>query len=415
MDVFVARQAIFDRDLKIFGYELLFRSRSSDVFDGSDEASSTLQVITNSFLSIGSERILGGGKAFINFPQTLLNDERMELLPKQTTVIEILETVKPEPEVIAACRRLKSRGYTLALDDFIGQPGYEALIGLADIIKVNFRALTVAQRAAIRARYGRRGIKMLAEKVETRQEFRQALDMGYDYYQGYFFARPVTLQQKEIGGFRLNYLNLIREIHRPEIDRARVAELIQTEVSLAYRLLRYINSAAFHRKARVGSIRAAIDLLGDDGIRKWTWLAALPTLALNKPSELMISAAVRARFCELLSSGDGLAKREADLFLMGILSLLDAMLDRPLEELLPELHLPADLEEALLKKNSDRNQLSAAFSLVRAYEVADWDTLLQCARQLQVAAERLPDFYLESIVWAQERFMEGAPATTPEV
>ncbi len=166
MDVFVARQAIFDRDLKIFGYELLFRSRPSEVFDGSDEASSTLQVITNSFLSIGSERILGGGRAFINFQAALLIDERMELVPQKVTVVEVLETVKPEPEVIAACRRLKSRGYTLALDDFIGQTGYEALIALADIIKVDFRLLTVPQRAAIRAKYGRRGIKMLAEKVE---------------------------------------------------------------------------------------------------------------------------------------------------------------------------------------------------------------------------------------------------------
>jgi c-di-GMP-related signal transduction protein len=285
------------------------------------------------------------------------------------------------------------------------------LIALADIIKVDFRLLTVPRRAAIRAKYGRRGIKMLAEKVETRQEFHQALDMGYDYYQGYFFARPVTLRQKEIGGFRVNYLNLIREIHCPEINRVRVAELIQTEVSLAYRLLRYINSAAFHRKARVGSIRAAVDLLGDDGIRKWTWLAALPSLALNKPSELMVSAAVRAHFCELLAVGEGLANREADLFLVGILSLLDAMLDRPLEELLPELHLPGDLEGALLQKSGGGNQMSAAYSLVRAYEVAEWDPLLQCARQLRIAPERLPDLYLESIVWAQERFMDGAAAT----
>ncbi len=155
-------------------------------------------------------------------------------------------------------------------------------------------------------------------------------------------------------------------------------------------------------------------MLGDDGIRKWTWLAALPSLALNKPSELMVSAAVRAHFCELLAVGEGLANREADLFLMGILSLLDAMLDRPLEELLPELYLPEDLERALLQ-NGGGSQMSAAYSLVRAYEAAEWDPLLQCARQLGIAPERLPDLYLESIVWAQERFMDGMAATQAEI
>jgi EAL and modified HD-GYP domain-containing signal transduction protein len=404
VEVFVARQAIFDRHLKIFGYELLFRSCQTDSSDAVDGSSATLQVITNSFLSIGVDRILAGGKAFVNCPQALLDDERLALLPQAITVVEVLETVQPDPNVIAACRRLKDMGYTLALDDFIDQPGYEGLIELADIIKVDFRELTVNRRRAVCEKYGKRGIRMLAEKVETREEFQQALEMGYDYYQGYFFARPVTLRSREIAGYKANYLSLLREIHKPEIDRARIAELIQREASLAYRLLRYINSAAFDRLGRVSSIPRALALLGDDGIRKWTWLAALPNLAVNKPSELMVNASIRARFCELIAPAAGLENRQADLFLMGMLSRLDAMLDRSLDELLPELRLPRDLEEGLLRPVPAENPLAAVYAVVRAYEAAEWQPLLICAADLRVPADMLPKFYLESVNWAEQQF-----------
>src|SRR5260221_3323871 len=229
VDIFVARQAIFDRNLNIYAYELLYRSRQTDSFDGLNGSEATLQVITNSFLSMGADKILAGVLGFVNCPQTLLADERIELLPLSTTVIEILESVKPEPAVIAACRRLKDLGYRLALDDFSGQPGYEALIDLADIIKVDFRCLDVAGREAICRQRRRNGTRLLAEKVETRMEFQQALEMGYDYFQGYFFARPETVRGREIGGYRANYIHILKEIHKTEIDRIKVAEHIHRE------------------------------------------------------------------------------------------------------------------------------------------------------------------------------------------
>ena len=404
MDVFVARQAIFDRTLKIYGYELLFRSCLTDRYDGQDEALASLQVIANSFLTIGAGKIVGGRQAFINCPQSLLSDARVEVLPRATTVIEILESIKPEPEAIAACRRLKDLGFRLALDDFTGQQGYEAFIELADFIKVDFRDVPKAERASICARYGKRGIRMLAEKVETRQEFQEALDFGYDYYQGHFFARPSIVTGREITGYRLNYLNILKEIHQPEIDHRQVTELIQWEVSLTHRLLRFVNSAAFERSARVGSIGEAVALLGDEGIRKWVWLAALPELAANKPGELIISATIRARFCELIAPLAGLASRQSDLFLIGMLSLLDAMLDRPLEELLAELHLAADMEDALLSRESPGNGVASVYTMVRAYEAADWPTLVACAARLRIPRERLPELYLQSVAWAERMF-----------
>jgi EAL and modified HD-GYP domain-containing signal transduction protein len=404
VDVFVARQAIFDRTLKIYGYELLFRSRLTDSYDGHDDALATLQVIANSFLTIGASKVLGGGQAFINCPQSLLSDERIEMLPRSTTVIEILESIKPEPEAIAACRQLKDLGFRLALDDFTGQDGYEGFIELADFIKVDFRAVTIAARASICSKYGKRGIRMLAEKVETRKEFQEALDFGYDYYQGHFFARPSITTGREITGYKLNYLNILKEIHQPEIDHRHITELIQFEVSLTHRLLRFVNSAAFERSSRVKSIREAVTLLGDDGIRKWVWLAALPELASNKPGELIVSAAVRARFCELIAPLARLASRESDLFLMGMLSLLDAMLDRPLAELLAELNLAGDMQEGLLSLESPDNGVASVYSMVRAYEAADWTTLDTCAERLRIPREQLPDLYLQSTVWAEGMF-----------
>ncbi len=408
MDVFVARQPILDRNLKVYGYELLFRSRQVEAFDGSDGDMATLQVIANVFLAIGADKMLGGGHAFINCPQSLLADERIGLLPRETTVIEILESVQPTPEVIAACRNLKAQGYQLALDDFTGQPGYEPLIDLADIIKVEFPALSVPERKAVCKKFGKRGIRMLAEKVETRAEFEQALEMGYHYYQGYFFARPATVQSRQIAGYKHHYLNILREIHKPEVDHNQVAKLIQQDVSLAYRLLRYVNSAAFGRIGAVGSIAEAVALLGDDGIRNWVWLAALPKLASDKPGELVISAMIRARFCESVAPLAGLANRASDLFLMGLLSFLDAMLDRPLDELLAELHLPGDMERPLLGGRSGKDRLATVYALVRNYEDAEWDALVKSANQLQMKQEALPGLYAQSVAWAEEMFRDAA-------
>jgi c-di-GMP-related signal transduction protein len=304
--------------------------------------------------------MLGGGRAFVNCPQSLLADERIGLLPPETTVIEILESVQPTPEVIAACRNLKTQGYRLALDDFTGQAGYEPLIELADIIKVEFPALCVAERKAICKEFGKKH----------------------------------------------HYLNILREVHKPEVDHRRVARLIQREVSLAHRLLRYVNSAAVARVGNVGSIAEAVALLGNEGIRKWIWPAALPKLASDKPGELVISAMIRARFCESIAPLAGLSNRASDLFLIGLLSFLDTMLDRPLEELLAELHLPRDMERALLAGRSSTDRLATVYGLVRNYEDAEWDILLKCVNQLQMKQEALPGLYARSVAWAEEMFRQ---------
>ena len=404
MEVFVARQAIFDRQLKVYGYELLYRAcLESTVADAADSMAS-LQVITNSFLSMGIEKVLAGKRAFVNFPQELLSDKRSLLLPPKIAVIELLETVKPDPAVVDACRTLHKKGYMLALDDFSGSGCWDKIIDLVSIIKVDFRTTTAAEQIAIVKRYSQRGIQMLGEKIETQKEFQQALEMGYQYFQGHFFERPKLLSRQEIPVCKLNHLKILKEMQRPELNYPAIEALIRREVSLVSKLLRFINSALFGWKQPVQSIVQALTALGEQEIRNWVSLATLPSLTVDKPHELMRTALVRARFCELLAPHAGLGHRKSDLFLIGLLSLLDAMLDRPLEETLAELKLDREMAATLLGKAAPEDRFAGVYNLICTYESGQWDSMAARADLLRVPHDIIPELYLNAVTWSEQIF-----------
>jgi len=341
--VFVARQPIFDRNRKVWGYELLFRSAASQTrFDGTEATSATRQVISNGMLSIGFDKLLRGKHACINFGREMLLQDLYTSLPHQTTVIELTEDIEPDTEVVAAVKRMRAQGYRIALDDFRACPQMEPLIALANMIKVEMFTPKPQQEAMVRE-FHDRGIRMLSEKVETDVDFRWALRAGYDYFQGNFFSCPVVMRGQQIPAIKLHCLRLIQEVHRAELDFTRLTTMISEDVSFSYKLLRYANSARFGRETKIHSIRRALVVLGEYGIRKWVSIAALPTIAADKPGELMRKSLVRARFCELLAqaSGQGL---EDQAFLLGLFSLLDALLDRPLDEVLKEVGLAPELD-----------------------------------------------------------------------
>jgi len=406
MEVFVARQPIFDRQQKVFGYELLFRPTVDSSYAGATDRMASLEVITASFLSIGVEKLLGGKRAFVNFPKELLMDDRAFSLPPSIAVIEILESVTPEPAVIAACRALRERGYTLALDDFSHLQGWDEMADLVSIMKVDFRATSIAEQEALAKRYASRRISMLAEKIETQEEFHRARQMGYHYFQGYFFARPDVVSRREIPGCKLAYLKILQEIHRPELEFWAIEELIQREVSLACKLLRYINSAMFGWVKPVQSIRQALALLGEQETRNWVSLAALPILAFDKPDELIRTALFRARFAELLAPWAGLAHRKSDLFLIGLFSVLDAVLDRPLKDTLAEMRLCGDLADTLLGSAPPVRPLPGVYHLVRAYEECRWETVAETAGRLRIPTEMIPELYLNAVAWSDKIFRE---------
>ncbi len=404
MKIFLARQPIFDASLRVYGYELLHRSSEAGSFDCADSNAASLGVLANTLLTLGLENVLRGRLGFINFTRDLLLNEVALLMPPDSLVVEILESVEPDEQVIAACRKLRSRHYRLALDDFGPNALGEPLVEFASVLKVDFRASPESERREIVRRFGRPGLRMLAEKVETQEEVEWARREGFDYFQGYFFARPVILAQQEIPSFKVNLLRILSELYSVDFDFGRVESLIKQELPLCYRLLRYVNSAAFGSRSPIVSIRQALVLLGENEVRRWFTVAALPVLASDKPDELVETAMLRARFCELLAPSAGLSHRTSDAFLVGMFSLLDAMVGRPLDELLNELCLAGDVRGALLTEHDEANPLAVIYRLVVACERAKWEEVQGLAERFGSSQDSVSDLYLQAIRWCKDIF-----------
>lgn len=401
MQAFVARQPIFDRGLRVYGYELLFRSSLENVFSNPDGDHASSKTIADSFFLLGFENITQGKKAFVNVTREVLLRDYVSLLPKELTVVELLESVEPDAEVIAACRLLKAKGYLLALDDFVYEERYAPLLALVDIIKVDVLATNLEEQQSLIDQLACPGLSFLAEKVETREVFQQAMEMGYAYFQGYFFSRPEIVTGRDVPGFKLYYLQILQEIHQPELNFKQLEKIIKRDMSLSYKLLRYINSAYFGRRNQVTSIKQALALLGEKEVKKWASLVVLVSMAQDKPEELVTQAIVRAKLCESLAASVGLAHRVEDLFIMGMFSLIDAILDRELAEVLEELPIASDIKVALLDGN---NSLHKVYQYVLAYENADWKKLSAQASGLGTDESLLPQLYIDAIQWVNESF-----------
>ena len=403
MDHFIARQPIFDQRQKVFAYELLFRSGPDNFFDCPDGDSATGQVIADSLMLFGIDVITGGVKAVINFTRSLLLQGYAFSLPRNAAVVEILGDIEPDDEIYEVCLELKKKGYPLALSGLADGPRAGELLELADIVEVDFRTSDSEVRRRIADALDRKGVRLLAKKVETRDEFTEALDMGFSFCQGYFFNKPVILSRKDIPGMKFHYLNLLKEINAPEMDFDRLEDLIKSEVSMAYKLMRYVNSVSFGFSTKVNSIRHALGRLGENQIRKWASLIALSDLGRDKPTELIQSSAMRGRFCEETAGLAGMRERGPDLFLLGLFSQLDAIFGRPLEEILDELPLADDLKAALL---GDENSIGRVFKLTLAYEKGDWFEMSRLAGGLKIDESLLPPVFVESMQWTREMFSE---------
>ncbi|MBZ5577805.1 MAG: EAL domain-containing protein [Acidobacteriia bacterium] len=399
MELFVARQPIFDAHMNVFGYEALFRSGMENVFDGSEGNTATAKVISALLGSVEGERLMGGRPAFLNFPRMLLVEEAASILPPETTVIEILETVEPDAEVVAACHRLRARGYRLALDDFIPTAAPNPLTQVVDILKVDFRLTSPSQQQLAVDQFGSQ-LQLLAEKVETREEFQRASRMGYQYFQGFFFARPAITVAHQIDGWKLNYLRILQELHHPQLDYARLTELLRREHALSYKLLRFVNSALFARREPIESLHHALAFAGEEAARKWLSVVTLLDLASDQPTELAVNTLVRARFAELLAPVAGLRGRSEDCFLMGMFSRLDAMMGRPMEELLAGLNLHEEIARVLLGRPHSDDRLPAIWEMVEAYETADWVRTARLSSALHLATDSLTSSYTEAVGWA---------------
>lgn len=400
MQAFVARQAIFDRERRVYGYELLFRSSAHNGFDGSDATRATTELLDNSVLVLGLDQLVGSKKAFINFGRDLLLSGLPGVLPKDRAVVEILETVEPDAEVIAACESLRQQGYLLALDDFVANSGQEELLPYSDIVKVEVNQYPAKECRALVKRFHAQGKQVLAEKVETNEQFAGARAAGFDYFQGYFFARPTIVTGQRIPAGKLTCVRLLREIAQPELDFDRLHKLIQCDVSLSYKLLRYVNSAMFALKMPVESVRRALEFPGEERLRKWIAMAAMPYAAGGKPPELLVASLVRAHMCETLARLCGRALPE-QAFLIGLFSFLDALLDKPLDVALADAGLAPQLQEALLGTGPADNPLTLILQLVASYEAGDWEALVPPCEKVALNSDLLQNVYFQAVAWAE--------------
>jgi len=408
MDIFIARQPIFNTKQEVFAYELLYRSGTRNVYAGIDGDRASSEVIGSSFLLFGLENLTMGKKAFINFTRKLLEDEVATLLPQELIVVEVLENVEPDKQMLSACIKLKELGYLLALNDFTYDPRFDPFIDLVDIIKVDFLQTTPAKREALVRRAKNKKIKFLAEKVETLEDFHHALQAGYSYFQGYFFSKPNIVSGKDITSFKLTYLQLLQEINKTDLDFDQAERIIKSDVALSYKLLRFINSAAFSFPREISSIKQALVLLGQKEILKWVSLVALRSIGEDKPDELVSIAISRGRFCELMAPQIGMKSRSPDFFLMGMFSLIDAFLDQPLAHILTQLPIATDIKEALLGIIESR--LRDVYEMAVSYEKGNWVKALRLAKKLHLEEQRIINIYLESLNFAQRIFSEPQPA-----
>jgi EAL and modified HD-GYP domain-containing signal transduction protein len=383
MGLYLGRQPILDRERNVAGYELLFRSSQANFHDS---AAATSQVISDAISGLVLHRLPGGKPAFINFDRTLLLGNRTKLLPPGESVIELIEAVQPDTEVLSACSDLRQQGYALALDGCSDDERTEAFAPFVDILKIDLSHTSMSVQETIVPRYRKSKMRMVATKVETEPEFQSALKLGYDYFQGYLFAPPTIPRTGKLSASSTIALHMIRQIQRQDLNYLAIWQLIERDVSFSDSLFKYVHSAAFSWADDVESSRQALMSLGADEIRRWAWTASLSAMGVNPCSPLMSRVLMRGRFCETIARAVRPSLRESDAFLLGVLSLVETLLDRVPLEIYDDLGIEAD-------------PLSLILRIVKSHEAGDWNDVEEVSRVVGLSEEALNACYLDSLWW----------------
>ncbi len=388
----LARQPIYDRQLRVFAYELLYRSNESNQANVTDGDQATSEVVVNAVLEIGLEQLVGHRPAFINMTRGFLTGTLPLPLLKEKVVLEVLEDVSVDGELVAGLEHLAQSGYLIALDDFTYRPNLKRLLEIAHIVKLDVLALKPDDIRAHVDLLRDYNVKLVAEKVETQADLARCQALGFDYFQGYFFCRPNMVAGQRLGGNRLVIVKLLAKLQDPAVDTGELELLIAQDASLAYRLLRYINSAFIGLRSTVTSLRHALILMGSDTVKKWASLLLMVRLGDEKPKELIVTGMVRAKMCEILGRTDAYGTPD-QYFTVGLFSILDALMDMPLPKVLEELPLVEDANLALTHRSGALGKVLCA---VLSYE--------ECAENSEnitdVAASQ--NAYLDAIKWADE-------------
>ncbi len=396
----LARQPILDREEKVLGYELLFRENQEDTQFASDCENATCSTI-DTVNVMGLDVVCDGRPGFINCTRKMLLREFFLLLPPDRVVVEVQEDVPTDDAVIGACQRLKQKGYRIAMDNFSEDDPREPLVPLADFLKVDIRRVTPEQSAKIVSSHGGKQLQMLAQKVETRLQFITAAKDGFTLFQGYFFRHPERMRARHIAGNQPGHLRLLKAISAPAVDLSLIEDLIKHDASLCYRLLRYLNSPLLGIPCPVQSVRHAMNLLGEQELIRWIRMATTLMIAQGKCSDLILSSLVRARFCELIASK--VDHGQSDLFLMGLFSLMDAILEAPMGVVVEGLAFDREMKMELLgAKMGSETRLTPIYRLMVAREAGDWEQVTAQAKKLQLALSFVNRIFTDAMDWANQ-------------
>ena len=393
----VARQPILDERGRVFGYELLYRQAADATGCAASGDSASARVLTSAVLDLGLDTLTSGRQAFLNVTRPLLLGQIDALVPPDGVVLELLETVEVDKDVVTVCRDLRARGYRLALDDFVAGSDAEALLPFVSFVKVDVLTTPASVVHALADRLSHGGVRLLAEKVETRDVFEHTRGAGYSLFQGYYFCRPVTQSIAALPSQQLAYLRLLTALRQPDLKTADVERLVKQDVSLSLRVLRSVNSAGYAIRTEIHSISQALVLLGIDPIRKWTTIWCLAGLSAGATPELATLALLRARTCELLGETSSVAE-SSELFLVGLFSLLDVMLSRTMREAIDGLPLSAAAAAAL---HGAPNALRSVLEAVVAHERGEWSAAESLAEASGLKPSALADAHTCALKWVQ--------------
>ncbi|KHD24927.1 histidine kinase [Vibrio caribbeanicus] len=394
---YIARQPILDKSKKTVGYELLFRDGPKNTFPAIDPEHATSRLLSDHFLST-HYATLGDKLGFVNFPYQSLINKVPTLFPADSLVIEILEDCEPTSDLLDAVKEMAALGYKIALDDFVPSKEWRAFLPFVSIIKFDIQAISLDKAQLFIDRFSNSNIQFLAEKVETHEEFAKAKKVGFDYFQGYFFSKPEMIQRKSLEPSFMTVVQLLTEISHQEINYTKVESLISTDVTLSYKLLTYVNSSALVSN-KIQSFKQALVYLGEDKLRKFISLVALASTQEHKPDYLYGLSIQRARHCELLSRSLSPKLEAGQAFLMGMFSLLDSLLDRPIEQIINEVPVEESIKLALTE---GAGELGKLLGLIRAYERAQWDDVSQYCFALKLDQPALSESYEKSVKWTAE-------------
>lgn len=402
MKTFLARQAIYDKEKNIIAYEILYRNSLNNVFDkNTKQEEATYKVIQN-ISSFGLGKLTNNKLAFINFPEESINTDMATLLPNNKIIIEVLETVEPTKEIIRNLNLLKQKGYSIALDDVSTYKQIEGFLGVIDIVKIDYRISDKYERFNISQKIKKTNIKMLAEKIETKEDLNEAKALGFDYFQGYYFSKPIVLENEDIATRNGTIFNIIAELLKEDFNINRIEELIKKDIGLAYKFLKFINSAYFNFIKDVSSIKHAIMLVGRHELRKWLSIILVSEMNSYIGEEYANNTIIRAKMCELISSrktgnDNNLA------FMVGLFSDINILVKRPLKEVINELPFNYEVKEALLGKDSIYRDI---LDLVKVYEKMESQEIKKLSNKIGIDELSISDIYLESIDWSTGALFE---------